>query len=227
LSPEIEGNVGLLTATEFDRFRTAVYNARQYVPWLRVAGYVKIGADPDEWFTHRGHKIDMPIGLPDTWLAAEEISSLLAEIQQWPTLENVAEVGFEFALQLTREVETAMTRWPMSDRAHAVKYFRCLACQGTTLRYYPPRFVGERLIDSVVKCTEKTCHAIVDEVMFTRMALLTEAEQKEKDERARRLGKRPRSALESQQVAVDCLLMARSGEGSDDASGEGSVAVSA
>lgn len=215
----------MLTAAEFDRFRSAVYNARQYVPWLRVAGYVKIGADPDEWFTHRGHRVDMPLGLPQTWLAAEEITSLLVEIQHWPTLENVAEVGFEFALQLTQEVETAMARWPMSDRAHGVKFFRCQACQGTTLRYYPPRFVGERLIDSVVKCTEKTCRAVVDDLMFTRMALLIEAEQKEKDERARKLAKGPRSAIESEQIAVDYLLVGGAGQGSDDASGEGSVAV--
>lgn len=212
------GGVGYLTWAEFDRFRNAVDNARQYVPWLRVAGYIKIGADPDEWFNKTSHRVNMPLGLPPAWLAAEEITSLLGEINQWPDLEDVAKKGSEFALLLTREVETAMARWPMSDRAHAVKFFRCQACNQMTLRYYPPRFVGEALIDSVVKCTDKTCRAIVDETMFTRMAVIAEMEEKEKRERVKRLASGKRSAGESEPESGDDLPVDSAGTGEDVAS---------
>jgi hypothetical protein len=202
LAPE---GVGFLSWTQFERFRRAVEDARKYVPWLRVAGYIKMGSDPDELMSRSSHRANMPLGIPATWLAAEEIVSLLAEINRWPTLEDVARFGSKFALQLTREVETAAFKWPLSDRAHAVQFFRCQACQQMTLRYYPPRVAGEALVDSVVKCTEKTCRAVVDEVMFTRMALLIEIEQKEKRERDRRLAAGKRSATAGGEIGEDDL----------------------
>lgn len=219
--------VGYLTWDEFDKFRRAVTTARKYVPWLRIAGYIKLGADPDELMSRSSHRSTMPLGLPATWLAAEEIASLLVEINKWPTLEDVAKRGSEFALLITREVETAAAKWPMSDRSHAVKFFRCEACQQMTLRYYPPNFAGETLIDSVVKCTDRNCRAVVDELMFARMAVLAEAEELEKRESKRRLDTAGRRTRKGEQVPDVDLAVGEGGEGKDDAAGEGSLVVSA
>jgi len=192
------GNVGYLTVDEFDRLRRAVQNASTHMHWWRVAGYVRMGSDPDE-ARGRASRGTMPLGLPPTWLAAEEISRLSNEMNWWPELEDVAkdQDGAELAMLFTREVETACAKWPMSDRPRNVRYFRCMACQQTTLRYHPPSIAGQTLIDTKVKCTDKNCLAVMDEAMFTRMALLIEAEQKERDERARRLdsdSRRPRKS---------------------------------
>jgi len=201
-----EGNVGYLTAEEFDRLRRAVHNASTHMAWWRVAGYVRMGSDPDEE-RGRGSRGTMPLGLPPTWLAAEEISQLSSELNKWRELEDAANdlQGVEICTLLTKEVETACAKWPMSERARSVRYFRCTACQMLTLRYYPPTFAGERLIDSAVKCTNKECRAVIDEQMFARMALLIEAEQKEKDERVRRLGTSSRSSRKVRQIEGDDL----------------------
>lgn len=219
--------IGYLTWAEFDRFRNATATATKIAPWLRIAGYIKLGADPDELMSRSSHRANMPLGLPATWLAAEEIMSLMSEIQKWTTLEDVAKFAPDFATLLTREVERAAALWPMSDRPHAVQFFRCQACQQLTLRYYPPTFVGERLLDSVVKCGEKTCRAVVDEGMFARMALLIELEQKEKDERARRMAAGSRGTCSGKPEQADGVPVGEGRSGAVDEAGEGSVAVPA
>lgn len=171
-----EEGVGFLTWDEFDRFRDAVHKTRRLIPWLRVAGYIKLG-DHDEL---KQRSTERPLGVPPTWLAAEEITSLLSEINRWPELEDVASHGYEFALQLTKEVETADARWPQEDRSHAVRIMRCQACDRLSLRYYPPKHADDRI---VVKCREKDCRAVMDEDMFAFTAELIESENN-----ARRLG---------------------------------------
>jgi len=171
------GGVGLLTWDQYERFTRAVDDAQKHVPWWRIAGNITSG-DPDE---HRTRSSDPKIPLPATWLAAEEITNLLEEINQWSTLEDVAKFGHEFALQLTREVETAMHKWPISDRPHKVRHLQCRTCQRPTLKYYPPRIAGG---DITVRCTESDCRAIEDPRMFEHDALLIVLEA----ERAKTLG---------------------------------------
>lgn len=218
--------IGFLTWDQFDRFRRAVENARKYVPWLRVAGYITSG-DPDEFRATSGHMAEMPLGLPATWLAAEEITSLLDEIGKWATHEDVATFGHEFALLLTSEVETAVARWPLSDRTHRVRYFRCMSCDQATLKFYPPTIHGSVIRDTAIKCTDKACRAVMDEIMFARMAVLIEAEQEEIRERAKRLASGKSSAGKGEQVQEDGVPVGDGWAGENDAAGEGAMAVPA
>lgn len=220
-----QGGVGYLTWDAFERLRNADEKARKIVPWLRVAGYLKSGTDPDE-FRSRNAMSHPPLGLPATWLAAEEISRLSSELNQWATLEDAAsdDWGAEVAWLFTREVETADAKWPIVDRARAVKFFRCTACNQQTLRYYPPSLVGETLRDSVVKCTDKTCRAVIDELMFKRMAVLIEKEWELRNGK-RRVGDVGAGQSESGPVASDDLRVDEVGESSVDSSRADSVAV--
>lgn len=222
------GSVGYLTWNEFDRFRRADDNARKYVPWLRVAGYLKSGSDPDE-FRGRSVMSHPPLGLPSTWLAAEEITRLSYEINAWPTHEAIAHdlEGSELALLFTREVETAAAKWPIADRPRSVKFFRCTSCQQPTLRYYPPSLDGVYVRDSAVKCSNRECRAVIDEQMFMRMALIEEAEARARYERARGLDHVGRSAGKGRQIADDGEQVAESGEDPHDATDASSLALPA
>ena len=222
-------DVGYLTWAQFQRVGKAVSTGLMHVSWWRVAGYLKPGNDPDEFRGSRVKASSLPLGLPATWLAADEVTRLLNELNRWRELEDAANDvgGADMCMLLVNEVETAAAKWPIEDKPHEVKFFRCTACNLMTLKYFPPEITGRELVDSKVKCMNKTCNAIVDELMFARMAFVIEAEQKAKDERARQLAKSHRSALESEQISVDYLLMGASGQGANDASGQGIVAVSA
>lgn len=166
---EGRGNVGYLTWEQFSRFRRAVHHSLEMVPWLRVAGYIRTG-EPDEI---RAPSSDRPLGLPPTWLAAEEISRLSRELQFWPDLEDVAKDsdGFEVAILFTREVETASHRWPFEDKAHKVQHLRCQSCSAETLRYSPPMAPGEEVS---IRCTE--CGASMSDDEFRILATLVAAE---------------------------------------------------
>jgi hypothetical protein len=221
------GSVGYLTFDQFDRLRRADENARRYVPWLRVAGYLRSGTDPDE-FRSRAVMSHPPLGLPATWLAAEEISRLSYELNGWPTLEDAAhdDWGAVVAEQFTREVETAIAKWPISDRSRGVKFIRCYVCQQLTLRYFPPTFAGEQLVDSTVKCTEKSCRAVVSELDFARMALLLEQEWELLNGK-RRVDPGAGSPETGEPIAGDGLSVDPGEPHSDDAAGEGAVAIPA
>lgn len=236
-----DDSVGYLTGAEFDSFTRAIGNARTHIAWWRIAGHLK-GGDSDEL---RVRSSDPLIPLPATWLAAEEISNLLQEINHLPTLEDVALQMHEFALLITREVETAMHKWPMSDRPHKVKFLRCRACQLVTLKYHPPKSTtpshrdamtvpvydrnapeGFRavtdIIDVMVKCTN--CGAVEDSKNFSIDAALI---HEENEIAKRRVGKGKRSTAESEPGQVDGVQVGGGGEGEDDASGADSVVVSA
>lgn len=182
-------DVGFLTWNEWERFTRAVHESRRLVPWLRVAGYLR-GGDADE-LRHRTS--DRPLGLPPTWIAAEEISNLLIEINQFRELEDVALRAPEFAVALTREVETAAARWPYEDRPHRVQFVRCHECHRMALRMLPPR-------DGVVEIRCSECRAVMDEATFAYTVYLMEAEERE-----RRLGDRGGGGGKGREVEADDL----------------------
>lgn len=176
-------DVGYLTWDEFDRFRRAVHKSVQVVPWFRVAGYIK-----GEAAEVRSPSSNHPLGLPPTWLAAEEITRMSQELRYWPDLEDVAADidGKDIAMMFTREVETALARWPIEDKPHKVRHVRCQQCVNETIRYTPPQFDGD---NTHIACTE--CgHTLTEEEFIVMVELLTgEMQRMEKTiGRARRLG---------------------------------------
>ncbi len=212
-----KAGVGFLTWEEFERLGQAVINARANIVWWKLAGHVRLG-DPDE---HRSRSSDPTIPLPATWVAAEEISNLLLEMQPYE-LDAAARIIPEIAMTFVREVETAMAKWPMSDKPHRVRFLRCRACQQQTLKYYPPvlkgpkdsqmttvvvhdrgRFGNLELADVTVKCTNKACRAVEDPAMFERDALLIELEAKRGGRG--RMGDGDRGTSPSEQIADDGL----------------------
>lgn len=211
------GTVGLLTYPEYERFTRAVTDALKHIPWWRIAGQLSAG-DADEY---KPRSSDPTIPLPATWLAAEEISNLLQEINHWETLEDVARFGHEFALTITREVETAMHKWPMEDRPHKVQFLRCRECQQVSLKYYPPKSAGS---DMTIKCTNPNCRAIEDPRNFAHDAALI---QEENEIAKRRLGDRKRRTSKSEPHETDGVLVGAAGEGEDDATRANVVAVPA
>lgn len=212
------GNVGYLTAEQFARFRWAVHDSRKLVLWLRIAGYVR-GGEADVRVQTSSER---PLGLPPTWIAAEDIVRLLHELNQWGELEDAAgdEYGATVAWQFTRDVETAGARWPWKDRPHRVKYMRCQACNRMSLRYEPPRSAGDSI---VVRCRERDCLAVLPELMFERVAVMARAEH-DRRERVGRVGKRASGGGDVGEVEVDDLSVGGGWSGGDDASDEGAVA---
>lgn len=160
------GDIGYLTWEEFDRFRRAVHQAQIVIPWFRVAGYIRGHAEEV-----RAPSSNHPLGLPPTWLAAEEITRLSVELRYWPNLEDVANdlFGRDIAVLFTREVETALHRWPIEDRPHKVRHVRCQQCAGETIRYEPPSFEGDKVH---IACTE--CgHELTEDEFKTLVELVT------------------------------------------------------
>lgn len=157
-------NVGYLTWEEFDRFRRAVHKSVQVVPWFRVAGYIKGGVEEV-----RAPSSNHPIGIPPTWLAAEEITRLSTELRYWPDLEDVAndDYGADIAKMFTREVETALARWPIEDKPHSVEHVRCQACVGETIRYTPPQFDGDITHIACTACG----HVVTDDELELMMLI--------------------------------------------------------
>lgn len=175
--------IGYLTYEEFHRFRRAVDRSLIAVPWFRVAGYIK-GAVEEVRAPSSNH----PLGIPPTWLAAEEIERLSTELRYWANLEDAANdtYGADTARAFTREVETALARWPIEDKPRRVRHIRCQQCAGETIRYRPPEFNGDHVH---IACTE--CHHQLTEEEFTTLLELVTAEMKRTGAsigRARRLG---------------------------------------
>jgi hypothetical protein len=203
-----EGSVGLLTVAEFDRFTRAITNARKHVAWWRIAGHIKSG-DDDEL---RARSNEPTIPLYATWLAAEEITNLLQEINHWDTPKDVAKFGHEFALLLTREVEIA------EDKPHKVRFLRCRACQQMTLKYYPPRAGGA---DITVKCTN--CRAVEDPMNFAIDAALI---AEENEIAKRRVGSSKRRTRKSGSVDQNGLQVGGRGPSEVDAPEAAALVVS-
>lgn len=173
-------NVGYLTWDEWHRFRIAVNKSLIVVPWFRVAGYIKGGSEEI-----RPPSSNHPLGVPPTWLAAEEITRLSHELRHWTNLEDIAndDFGQDIARQFTREVETAIARWPIEDNPHNVRHVRCQECAGETIRYRPPQFDGDNVH---IACTE--CRAELTEDKFTELMELLIEEGKKHIGGTRRLG---------------------------------------
>jgi len=209
---DVHESVGYLTWEQFERLRYAVNDSRALVPWLRIAGYIR-GGDTDE-LRHRSS--DRPLGLPPTWLAAEEITRLLNELNQYHELEDAAndEYGAWVAQELTREVGTAAHKWPLEDRPHNIRHLRCVACAMLTLRYQPPRTGGETV---TVSC--RSCNHRMDEQGFAAAVALVEAEANE-----RRLGDRRGSRRKDAAVEADDLPVGIGWESADYEARAGAVA---
>lgn len=176
-------NVGYLTWEEFDRFTRAVHDSQKAVPWFRVAGYIKGGAEEV-----RAPSSNHPLGLSPTWLAAEEITRLSRELRYWPNLEDVAndDYGASIARQFTREVETALSRWPIEDKPHKVRHVRCQQCVGETIKYTPPAGIWHPV---KIVCTE--CGKPYTEDEFRTLVELITEENKRMEKHlgsARRMG---------------------------------------
>lgn len=176
-------NVGYLTWDEFERFREAVKQSLIVVPWFRVAGYIK-GQQEEV----RAASSNYPLGLPPTWIAADTITRLSQELRHWDDLEDIAndDCGRTVAMDFTREVETALARWPIEDKPHKVRHLRCQACAGETIKYSPPRHDGDNVH---IACTE--CRHELTEEEFKLLAELVAEEIKRTENtigRTRRLG---------------------------------------
>lgn len=226
------GTIGYLTYDQWDRFVKAWQTAYKHLPWWWVAGHVR-GGDVDE-LRRRGS--ENPLPLPATWLAAHEVTRLMNELNAWPELEDAAKTqdGAELILLLTREVETAAARWPYSDRTHRVGYFRCEACQQLTLKYFPPNPAKRpdaptvdvqirgrdgalrpvELLDVVVRCTDRSCNAVMGSARFEVAVKLIEWEhEQEKANAKRRLDTPGRSAGTGGSIESDDLAVGEIGEG--------------
>ena len=219
------GNVGYLTADQFNRFGWAVNDAVKHVPFWRVAGYIRSG-EPDG-VTHRSN--DRPLGVPPTWIAAEEVSRLLTELNQWGELEDAAndEYGAWLAEELIREVETAKAKWPIEDRPHRVRYIRCSKCEQLSLTWYPPKGVDEA---AMIRCRDRECRAVMDDAKFSFWCGVIEHENEVRKERereqrrARRLGNRGAGGGAGEQVGADDLPVGGGWEGGVVSSGPDAVA---
>ncbi len=183
-----EEGIGYYTVEQFDRLRNAVNTARRLVPWLRIAGYIRGESSERVHTTRDGH-----IGLPPTWLAAEEITRLLTELNAWPELHHAVndEYGAWVAWEFTRETETANARWPLEDRTHRVRHMRCTVCSALTLRYHPPRHAEDRVI---VRCSDPSCRAVMDEAMFAFATHIIEQENQEREQQRLGQARRRRGA---------------------------------
>jgi hypothetical protein len=219
-----EGGVGYMTWDQYDRLTRAVNDAMKHVYWWRVCGHIRSG-DHDEM---RVRASEHPLPLPAPWLAADEITRLLGELNYWPELADAVNTleGYEYAVELIREVGTAMARWPIEDRPHRVQFFRCLACQQLTLRYHPPTVIDGQLTDTIVRCTRKECRAVMDEDMWTHAALVIQQEWEARNGK-QRVDPGSGSAGESEPFEADGLPVGSRGPGAIDPTVEGSVVVPA
>ena len=235
------GGIGYLTYDQWDRFLHAWTTALNLLPWWWVAGHIR-GGDIDEL---RVRSSETPIGLPATYLAADEITSLMHELNRWQDLEDAARdnLGHYLISQMTIAVETAAAKWPISDRNHRVKYFRCQACDQQSLKYYPPnvgrrvdapmvdvrfrihgRVVRAELMDVVVRCSNKSCNAVMDHAMFERAAVMVAYEQELRSGK-RRVDSDSTSAGADRAEQIDGLQVGARGTYPEDASREGDVSV--
>lgn len=212
------GSVGYLTFDEWDRLTRAWQTAHKHLSWWWVAGHIR-GGDADEL---RVRSSERPLGVPSTWLAAYEITRLMQELNRWPELEDAARdsTGHYFALQMISEVETSVARWPIEDKPHRVKFFRCKACQQQTLRYHPPKIRAGVVVDVEVKCTNKECRAVLAEEWYEFALKVVEDEQRRLDQRKARTG-------EGGQISGDGVPVAEVGEGQNLETGPGVADLSA
>jgi len=204
-----EGAVGYMSWHDFNRLEWAVHNALKHIPWWRVCGNIN-SRDPLEGAKGKPVKKDAhPLPLPAPWIAAEDISRLLGELNRWPELSDAANDldGEYFARLLTREVETSVAKWPLSDRPHKIRYYRCQSCDQLTLKYFPPSLPSgdesttitwrrrfDAKTDQVfsaevrpaqVRCTDKACRAIMGELQWEIAARVAAQEHEEQKAKAK------------------------------------------
>ena len=172
-------DVGYMTFRDFNRARWAHEYAMRFLPWLRVAGYVRFEQED----VRVQSSSDSPVGIPPTKLAYMEISRLMGDLNKWRELEEAAnDIHGQLLLHMFGfEMSSAVARWPMEDRPHKVDSLRCGGCKELALMYRPPRFEGD-----VIRVDCK-CGYVLDEEQFTWAIDLIEREERE-----RQLGERGR-----------------------------------
>lgn len=192
------GNVGYLSADQWTDLEWAIREADQMVPWLQIAGYIRT---EDESGVRA--RTDRPLGVPPTWIAAQEILRLQGRLARWPSLQEAVGTveGGIAAVELIREMRAAEHKWPVKEKPHAVRFIGCPACDLKTLRYNPPAARGEPIL---VKC--RVCGAVMDEKMFGFAVRLIQDEQ-------RRLGERRGRSESSEAVTEDDPPVVDRGQG--------------
>lgn len=141
--------VGFLDQYEYNRFVWAWEHAGAIASWLYRAGNISSG-DTDV-------RIDSSpspaLGLPATYLAADEISRLLTQLNTFRDEEQVANSRHDhwLAIELGRVTSSADRRWPREDKPHRVRTMRCRGCGELTLTFRPPRYPGD-LVKVDCKC---------------------------------------------------------------------------
>ena len=136
--------VGFLTDRQFNRFVWAHANADQISGWLYRAGHYKVAGEDDV----RVDAASTPSApLPATYLAADEIQSLMRQLVRFTTHQDTANSvkGAELAIALGRAVSAADRNWPQEEKPHFVKHMRCGGCEQLTLAYRPPRWAGDKI----------------------------------------------------------------------------------
>lgn len=167
-------NVGYLDWATWVRLQNAVQTVPTLCAWLRAAGNIR-NLDPNET---RAPSREAGTLLPGAWIAADTIDRLHAQLRAHGTLEKAVNRGdgVIIALDLIREVETAIKRWPIQDEPHELHWIRCAQCDKLTVQYLPPRHAGDH---TVYKCT--SCGALESPEQFSARAklVLEESDRKE------------------------------------------------
>ena len=137
-----ESGVGYLEMRDFNRFVWAWAEGARITSWLYSAGNLNSTSETD---VRVDSSTAASINLPATWLAADEISRLLQQLNRFPTPEDAAndKIGASLAIDLGKAVATADYRWPREEKPHKVTYMRCGGCEMLTLKFRPPRWHGD------------------------------------------------------------------------------------
>lgn len=167
-----EEGVGYLSMFEYNRFVWAWDKAWQIASWLYRAGQLNSASETNQ---RVAISTSASVNLASTWIAADEISSFLSELNGYYTPEEVVNhhEGAYWARELGRAVSTADRKWPQEDKPHRVKSMRCGGCQQLTLTYRPPRFERDSIM---VDCS---CGYRMTEQQWGWRVAILEAEAKE------------------------------------------------
>lgn len=160
-------DVGYLEMRDFNRFVWAWAEGARITTWLYSAGNLNSTSETD---VRVDSSTTASINLPATWLAADEISRLLQQLNRFPTPEDAAndKIGASLAIDLGKAVATADYRWPREEKPHYVHHMACGGCEQLTLTFRPPRWAGDKI---KVDCW---CGYELTEAEFALAALIIE-----------------------------------------------------
>lgn len=136
--------VGYLDMREYNRFVWAWAKGGEIASWLYSAGNLNTTGETD---VRVDSSATASINLPATWLAADEITRILQQLNRFPEPEDAAndKIGASLALDLGRAVSAADHNWPREQKPHLVTHMRCGGCEQLTLKFRPPRWAGDKI----------------------------------------------------------------------------------